>query len=158
MVIDTLQTWGNSVFQGSQSINMDTKGRMAIPSKYRDLLAAACNGRLVITANPYERCLNIYPEPQWREVSAKISALPNSHKQVRRLQRLVLGNASELELDGNGRILLPAILRDYAALDKKLVLVGLNEKAELWSEDSWNALLDEQDDEPLPDELQNLSL
>lgn len=158
MVIDTLQTWGNSVFQGSQSINMDTKGRMAIPSKYRDLLAAACNGRLVITANPYERCLNIYPEPQWREVSAKISALPNSHKQVRRLQRLVLGNASELELDGNGRILLPAILRDYAGLDKKLVLVGLNEKAELWSEDSWNALLDEQGDEPLPDELQNLSL
>tara|TARA_B100000446_G_scaffold67127_3_gene63723 strand:+ start:21608 stop:22075 length:468 start_codon:yes stop_codon:yes gene_type:complete len=152
------QTWGNSVFQGSQSINMDTKGRMAIPSKYRDLLAAACDGRLVVTANPYERCLNIYPEPQWREVSAKISALPNSNKQVRRLQRLVLGNANELEMDGNGRLLLPAILRDYAGLDKKLVLVGLNEKAELWSEDSWNALLDEQDDEPLPDELQSLSL
>ncbi|MAZ90232.1 MAG: cell division/cell wall cluster transcriptional repressor MraZ [Cellvibrionaceae bacterium] len=146
------------MFQGSQSINMDTKGRMAIPSKYRDLLAAACDGRLVVTANPYERCLNIYPEPQWREVSAKISALPNSNKQVRRLQRLVLGNANELEMDGNGRLLLPAILRDYAGLDKKLVLVGLNEKAELWSEDSWNALLDEQDDEPLPDELQSLSL
>lgn len=146
------------MFQGSQSINMDAKGRMAIPSKYRDLLTAACNGRLVITANPYERCLNIYPEPQWREVSTKISALPNSQKSVRRLQRLVLGNACELELDGNGRILLPSILRDYAGLDKKLVLVGLNEKAELWSEDSWNALLDEQDDEPLPDELQNLSL
>ena len=146
------------MFQGSQSINMDAKGRMAIPSKYRDLLAAACNGRLVITANPYERCLNIYPEPQWREVSAKISALPNSHKQVRRLQRLVLGNACELELDSNGRVLLPSILREYAGFDKKLVLVGLNEKAELWSEDSWNALLDEQDDEPLPDELQSLSL
>ncbi|GAB3092920.1 division/cell wall cluster transcriptional repressor MraZ [Aestuariicella hydrocarbonica] len=153
-----IPTWGNSVFQGSQSINMDAKGRMAIPSKYRDLLSAACGGRLIITANPYEKCLNIYPEPQWREVSAKISALPNSNKQVRRLQRLVLGNATELELDGNGRVLLPSILRDFAKLDKKLVLVGLNEKAELWSEESWNALLDEDDDAPLPDELLSLSL
>lgn len=131
---------------------------MAIPSKYRDVLAAACNGRLVITANPYERCLTIYPETRWREVSATISALPNSHKQVRRLQRLVLGNATELELDSNGRVLLPSILRDYAGLDKKLILVGLNEKAELWSEASWNALLDENDDDAtLPDELQSLS-
>lgn len=146
------------MFQGSQSINMDAKGRMAIPSKYRDLLSAACGGRLIITANPYEKCLNIYPEPQWREVSAKISALPNSNKQVRRLQRLVLGNATELELDGNGRVLLPSILRDFAKLDKKLVLVGLNEKAELWSEESWNALLDEDDYAPLPDELLSLSL
>ncbi len=146
------------MFQGSQSINMDAKGRIAIPSKYRDLLAAACNGRIVITANPYERCLNIYPEPQWRDVSAKISALPNSHKQVRTLQRRVLGNAMELELDANGRVLLPATLRKYADLDKKLVLVGLNEKAELWSEESWNALLDETDDAPLPEELLSLSL
>lgn len=146
------------MFQGSQSINMDAKGRMAIPSKYRDPLTAACGGRLVVTANPYERCLNLYPEPQWREVSAKISALPNSDRQVRRLQRLVLGNATELEMDGNGRVLLPSILRDYAGLDKKLVLVGLNDKAELWSEEGWNALLDEQDDSPLPDALQSLTL
>lgn len=146
------------MFQGSHSINMDAKGRMAIPSKYRDLLAAACGGRLVITANPYEKCLTIYPEPQWQAVSAKISALPNGHKQVRRLQRLVLGYATEFELDGNGRVLLSPMLRSYAGLDKKLVLVGLNEKAELWSEDSWNELLDEQDDTPLPDELQSLSL
>lgn len=146
------------MFQGSQSINVDAKGRMAIPSRYRDVLAAACEGRLVVTANPYDRCLNIYPEPQWLEVKAKIEALPNSNKQVRRLQRLVLGNASELEMDGNGRLLLPSILRDYANLDKKVVLVGLGEKAELWSEESWNELLDESDDEPMPEEMKNLSL
>ncbi len=146
------------MFQGSQSINVDAKGRMAIPSRYRDVLAAACEGRLVVTANPYDRCLNIYPEPQWLEVKAKIEALPNSNKQVRRLQRLVLGNASELEMDGNGRLLLPSILRDYASLDKKVVLVGLGEKAELWSEESWNELLDESDDEPMPEEMKNLSL
>ncbi len=146
------------MFQGSQSINVDAKGRMAIPSRYRDVLAAACEGRLVVTANPYDRCLNIYPEPQWLEVKAKIEALPNSNKQVRRLQRLVLGNASELEMDGNGRLLLPSILRDYASLDKKVVLVGLGEKAELWREESWNELLDESDDEPMPEEMKNLSL
>lgn len=131
---------------------------MAIPSKYRDVLAAACGGRLVITAHPYERCLSIYPEPLWREVSAKVSALPNSQKAVRSFQRRLLGNAAELELDSNGRVLLPAMLRDFARLDKKLVLVGLNDKAELWSEEAWNALLDENDDDaPLPDELLSLS-
>jgi MraZ protein len=146
------------VFQGSQSINVDVKGRMAVPSRYRDVLAAICDGRLVVTANPYERCLNIYPEPQWNEVKAKIESLPNSNKKVRRLQRLVLGNASELEMDGNGRLLLPSTLREYANLDKKVMLVGLGEKAELWSEQSWNEMLDESDDEPMPDEMQNLSL
>jgi len=146
------------VFQGSQSINVDVKGRMAVPSRYRDLLVAVCEGRLVVTANPYERCLNIYPEPQWQDVKAKIESLPNSNKKVRRLQRLVLGNASELEMDGNGRLLLPSTLREYANLDKKVVLVGLGEKAELWSEQSWNDMLDESDDDPMPEEMQGLSL
>jgi len=146
------------VFQGSQSINVDVKGRMAIPSRYRDMLAAACEGRLVVTASPYERCLYIYPEHIWKEKKAKIEAMPNSNKQVRRMQRLVLGNASELEMDGNGRLLLPSTLRDFASLDKKAVLVGLGEKAELWSEKSWNEMLDETDDEPMPEEMNNLSL
>jgi MraZ protein len=146
------------VFQGSQSINVDVKGRMAIPSRYRDLLATVCEGRLVVTANPYERCLNIYTEDQWEGVKAKIESLPNSNKKVRRLQRLVLGNASELELDSNGRLLLPSTLREFASLDKKAVLVGLGEKAELWSEQSWNDMLDEVDDEPMPEEMNNLSL
>lgn len=145
------------MFQGSQSINVDAKGRLAVPSRYREVLSAVCEGRLVVTANPYERCLNIYPEPQWLEVKAKIEALPNSNKKVRRLQRLVLGNASELDMDGNGRLLLPQTLRDYAALDKKAMLVGLGEKAELWSEQGWNAMLDEDDDDPMPDEMKGLS-
>ena len=146
------------MFQGSQSLNVDVKGRVAVPSRYRDLLAAVCEGRLVVTANPYERCLNIYPEPQWKEVKAKIESLPNSNKKVRRLQRLVLGNASELDMDGNGRLLLPPTLREFANLDKKVVLVGLGDKAELWSEQSWNEMLDESDDEPMPEEMNNLSL
>jgi len=147
------------MFQGSQSINMDSKGRMAIPSRYRDVLAAACDGRLVITANPYDRCLSIYPEPQWQAIRSQIEALPSANKAVRRIQRLVLGNAVELEVDANGRILLPPTLREYANLDKKLMLVGLGQKAELWSEASWNGLLDESsDDESLPAEIQSLAL
>lgn len=146
------------MFQGSQSLNLDAKGRVAVPSRYRELLTAVCEGRLVVTANPYERCLNIYPETHWKEVKAKIESLPNSNKKVRRLQRVVLGNAVELEMDGNGRMLLPSTLRDFANLDKKVVLVGLGDKAELWSEQSWNDMLDESDDEPMPEEMSNLSL
>ena len=147
------------MFQGSQSISMDSKGRMAIPSRYRDALAAACQGRVIITANPYDRCLSIYPEPQWKILKAQIDNLPSATKAARRLQRLVLGNATELEIDGNGRILLPPTLREYAALDKKLMLVGLGKKAELWSETSWNSLLDEPgDDDSLPAEIQSLAL
>jgi MraZ protein len=147
------------MFQGSQSINMDSKGRMAIPSRYRDVLAAACQGRLVLTANPYDRCLSIYPEPHWQTLKAQIESLPSATKSVRRIQRLVLGNAVELDVDGSGRILLPPTLRDYAGLDKKLMLVGLGKKAELWSETSWNGLLDEpNDDESLPVEIQSLAL
>jgi len=146
------------VFQGSQSINVDAKGRFAVPSRYREVLLAVCEGKMVVTANPYERCLNIYPETQWQEVKSKIESLPNGNKKVRRLQRLVLGNASELEMDGNGRLLLPQTLRDYASLDKKAMLVGLGDKAELWSEQSWNDMLDEDDDDLMPEEMMNLSL
>jgi len=146
------------VFQGSQSINVDAKGRFAVPSRYREVLLAVCEGKMVVTANPYERCLNIYPETQWQEVKSKIESLPNGNKKVRRLQRLVLGNASELEMDGNGRLLLPQTLRDYASLDKKAMLVGLGDKAELWSEQSWNDMLDEDDDDLMPEEMKNLSL
>ena len=138
---------------------MDSKGRMAIPSRYRDVLVAACQGRVVVTANPYDRCLSIYPEPQWQEIKRQIESLPSATKAVRRIQRLVLGNAVELEIDGSGRILLPPTLREYAGLDKKLMLVGLGKKAELWSEGSWNALLDEPgDDDSLPADIQSLSL
>ena len=146
------------MFLGSHAINMDAKGRMAIPTKIRELLASFCDGRIVVTAHTEERCLLVYPEDQWKEVKANLEALPNSNKKVRRVQRLVLGNASELEMDGNGRLLLPPTLREFASLDKKVMLVGLGEKAELWSEQSWNDMLDEADDEPMPDEMSNLSL
>ena len=147
------------MFIGSYAITMDAKGRMAIPAKVRDALASVCEGRLVVTAHTEERCLLVYPEPQWLDLQPKIEALPNIHRKARRMQRLLLGYATPLELDGNGRVLLPQTLRDYANLEKKLMLIGQGKKLELWSESGWNQELDTgDDDESMPEEMLSLSL
>ncbi|MAY38453.1 MULTISPECIES: division/cell wall cluster transcriptional repressor MraZ [Spongiibacter] len=147
------------MFIGSYAITMDAKGRMAIPAKVRDTLASICDGRLVVTAHTEERCLLVYPEPQWADLQPKIEALPNIHRKARRMQRLLLGYATPLELDGNGRVLLPQTLRDYAGLEKKLMLIGQGKKLELWSEAGWYDELETGDDDvSMPDEVLSLSL
>ena len=147
------------MFIGSYAITMDAKGRMAIPAKVRDTLASICDGRLVVTAHTEERCLLVYPEPQWADLQPKIEALPNIHRKARRMQRLLLGYATPLELDGNGRVLLPQTLRDYAGLEKKLMLIGQGKKLELWSEAGWYDELETGDDDvSMPDEGLSLSL
>jgi len=149
-----------SNFLGSHAINMDAKGRLAIPSKLREELVRLCGGRIVLTANAdEEHCLLLYPEPEWEALRPKIEALPTMSKAVRRLQRLVLGNAAPMELDANGRILVPPTLRNHAHLEKKLMLVGLGKKLELWSEERWFDWLDESSgDEEMPPEMEKLSL
>jgi|AntRauTorcE11898_2_1112593.scaffolds.fasta_scaffold00509_2 MraZ protein len=149
-----------SNFLGSHAINMDAKGRLAIPSKLREELVRLCGGRIVLTANAdEEHCLLLYPEPEWEALRPKVEALPTMSKAVRRLQRLVLGNAAPMELDGNGRILVPPTLRNHAHLEKKLMLVGLGKKLELWSEERWFDWLDESSgDEEMPPEMEKLSL
>ncbi len=138
---------------------MDAKGRLAIPAKIRDALVSDCQGRLVITAHTEERCLLVYPEPQWMDLLPKIEALPNIHRKARMAQRLLLGYATPLELDGNGRVLLPSTLRDYACLEKKLLLVGQGKKLELWSESNWFDWLNAAgDDDEMPEEMLTLSL
>lgn len=147
------------MFQGNNAINMDAKGRFAVPTRVRETLASVCDGRLVITAHNEERCLLVYPEPQWQEIAAKIEALPNLTKAVGRLQRLLIGYAAQLEMDSNGRVLLPATLREYANLDKKLMLVGQGKKMELWSEEGWNQwLIDSATDADITAEMASLSL
>ena len=135
------------MFSGSHSINMDAKGRLAIPARFREALATACGGRLVITADFRERCLLVYPEPEWLEIAEKINKLPNITKAERRIQRRVIGNAQEQDMDANGRIVVPPTLRSFAGLEKKLMLVGQGKKLELWSEPLWFEMLDESDDE-----------
>ncbi len=147
------------MFIGSYAITMDAKGRMAIPAKVRDALASVCEGRLVVTAHTEERCLLVYPEPQWLDLQPKIEALPNIHRKARRMQRLLLGYATPMELDGNGRVLLPQTLRDYANLEKKLMLIGQGKKLELWSESGWYQELEAGDDDAsMPEEMLSLSL
>lgn len=138
---------------------MDAKGRMAIPTKIRESLASLSSARIVVTAHTEERCLLVYPEEQWHEILPKIESLPSFNKTARRAQRLLIGYATPLEMDSNGRILVPPTLREYASLEKKLMLVGQGKKFELWSEDSWFNWLDDSDqDDEIPEEMQSLSL
>lgn len=137
---------------------MDAKGRMAIPARVREQLIASCGGQLVITAHTQERCLLVYPRPQWEEIVPKINALPTFNKAAQRTKRLMIGYAAESDMDGNGRILLSQTLRDYAGLEKKLMLVGQGKNMELWSEEAWTAWLDDGDDGDLPEEMMSLSL
>lgn len=147
------------MYLGSHAITMDAKGRLAIPARVRDELVADCEGRLVVTAHHQERCLLVYPEPQWLQLLPKIEALPNISRGARLMQRLLLGYATPLEMDGNGRILLPPTLRDYAGLEKGLMLVGQGRKLELWSEQRWFTWIDETSgEESLPDEALTLNV
>lgn len=125
------------MFRGVTTLNLDTKGRMAMPSRYRERLASLCEGQLVITVDK-DRCLLLYPLPEWIEIERKLSQLPDFDPKIRALKRLYIGYATEFELDSHGRILLPSSLREFAALDKRLVLVGQGNKFELWSEPVWN--------------------
>lgn len=124
------------MFLGVNALNLDAKGRMAIPAKYRSALAECCGARVVATINPSDSCLWLYPENEWREIARKVSRLPATKKN-QLLQRLLLGHATECEMDGQGRILVSPELRKHAGLDKKVSLVGLGHKFEIWDEDSW---------------------
>jgi len=123
------------VFLGVSTLNLDAKGRMAIPAKYREALAECCASRVVVTINPREHCLWLYPEAEWNEIARKVAQLPTLNRQNLILQRLLLGHASELEMDGQGRILLSTELREYARLGKKISLIGQGHKFEIWDAD-----------------------
>lgn len=147
------------MFYGSHAINMDAKGRIAIPARVRELLDSCCQGRIVLTAHTENRCLHLFPENQWQEILPKIEALPTFNKMSRRAKLLLMGHASPLELDGNGRVLVPPTLREYAHLEKKLMLVGQGKGLELWSEDKFADYIDAAvDDEEMPEGMQTLAL
>jgi len=151
------------MFRGVNPINLDAKGRMAIPARYREQIMAGCDGYLVATIDTEERCLLLYPLPEWETIQQKIEALPSFNPAARRIQRLLIGHATDLEMDASGRLLLPAPLREYAELDKKVVLLGQGRKFEIWSEEHWNQtreqyLKEVEGGNALPDDLQTLSL
>lgn len=150
------------MFRGVNPLNLDGKGRLAIPTRYRELLQRQCNGQMIVTVDP-DQCLLLYPFPDWEEIERKLVKLPSFKKRTRDLQRLLMGYATECELDSSGRILLPAMLRTFASLDKTVVLIGQGHKFEIWNEATWNVrrsewLAGSGQDGDLPADLESLSL
>jgi len=125
------------MFRGVTQLSLDGKGRLAIPARYRDELVASCAGKIVVTADP-SRCLLIYPQPAWEPIEQKLNSLPGIEPQIRSLQRLLIGNACDVEIDGSGRILISPPLRQFAGLTKEVVLAGQGAKFELWDSDRWD--------------------
>ena len=149
------------MFRGVNNINLDAKGRLAIPTRYRELLMQHCNGDMVVTIDTEERCLLIYPQPEWEDIQRKVEALPSFNAAARRVQRLLIGHATDIPLDGSGRLQLTPPLREYAALDQKTVMLGQGNKLELWSEPEWVSRRDswlEENGSDLPEQLTSLSL
>lgn len=149
------------MFRGINSVNLDEKGRIAVPTRYRSRLQEEVAGRLVVTIDTEEACLLLYPIYEWEMIEQKLEKLPSFNKAARRIQRLLIGHAAEVEMDSNGRILLPPSLREYASLKKNCVLIGQGKKFEIWPEEGWQELRENLLSEPhdLPaDLLADLSL
>jgi len=148
------------VFRGATNVNLDAKGRMAIPTRYRERLATRCNGQIIVTVDK-DHCLLVYPLPDWEELERKLVRLPSMNKVARNIVRIMVGYATEVEMDGSGRILISRELRDFAGLDKAAMLIGQGNKFELWDEEIWNekrdAWLSEDDDGELPPDLESIS-
>ena len=149
------------MFKGGSTVNLDAKGRLALPTRYREDLISRCEGRVVLTVHD-DRCLLLYALPDWDEIERKLVRLPNQNKRTRTLQRMVLGHATEIEMDKSGRILIPPRLREFASLEKRVVLAGLGNKFELWNDEAWDKRCDEwisdDGDDDLPDSLESLTL
>lgn len=135
-----------------------------MPTRYRPELAESCEGQMVVTVG-LDKCLLLYPLPEFEEIERKLVKLPALNKKAKRLQRLLIGHAAECELDGQGRFLIPEPLRKFANLEKRVALIGQGNKFEIWDEELWNRSRDEwieeersEEDEDLSPELGSLSL
>ncbi|HRW65716.1 MAG TPA: division/cell wall cluster transcriptional repressor MraZ [Candidatus Competibacter sp.] len=126
------------MFRGVNPLSLDGKGRLSLPIKYRQCLLDEAAGQLVLTIDR-DRCLLLYPLPVWEEIERKLIQLSSTNQRTRDLKRLLLGHAEDCCLDASGRILLPAPLREFANLEKRVVLVGQGNKFEIWNEPSWYA-------------------
>ncbi|ACO77542.1 cell division protein MraZ [Azotobacter vinelandii CA] len=152
------------MFRGANAVSLDAKGRISMPARYREELMARSAGQLIVTIDAMDPCLCIYPLPEWELIETKLRELPSLREETRRLQRLLIGNAVDLELDGSGRFLIPPRLREHASLDKHAMLVGQLNKFQLWNEDAWIAIANadlaaiKQQPGDLPGELRDLIL
>ncbi len=131
-----------NLFKGIHTLNLDSKGRLGIPVKYRDHIMGLLKGSMVITIDTEDKCLLLYPSATWSKIQNKINELPSFNQNARRIQRLLIGHAEDIDVDTNGRILISRPLRDYASLSKKVTLIGQGEKFEIWDQSFWNENVD----------------
>ncbi|HEY2418967.1 MAG TPA: division/cell wall cluster transcriptional repressor MraZ [Steroidobacteraceae bacterium] len=151
------------MFRGAAKVTLDDKGRMVIPTRYRERLLERSAGQLVVTVDRDGECLLLYPLNDWEQVERRLMDLPSLHAQSRRLQRLMVGHATDLSLDGHGRMLLPPELREFAGLNRHAMLIGQGSRCELWDETRWLERRDtwlkhESATTDLPAQLDSLSL
>ena len=123
------------MFFGETAINLDAKGRLAIPVRYRDAIQEQCGGRMVLTYSAFDSgALWLYPQQEWERVRDEVMNLSTFNPGHRSLQRRLVGSAAAVAPDGAGRILLPQTLRQVAGLDKHVVLLGMGSRFEIWNE------------------------
>jgi MraZ protein len=131
------------MFRGANSITLDTKGRVTIPTKYRGILLDDCQGQLFCTLDPWQRCLALYPLTEWEDVEMRLSRLSDTDEHERRLKRLMLGYADEGVMDKSGRFLVSPVLREQIGLDRNVMLVGQRNRFEIWDTRVWNQQIEE---------------
>lgn len=127
------------MFRGNHPINLDAKGRFAIPSRYRAALMEMCGGDMVITRDLLDPCLALYPMPKWREIEARLATLSSTKPVNRAIRSLLVNNANEVSMDKNGRILIPSQLRQELGLEQQLILLGETASFRIWNESDWKA-------------------
>jgi MraZ protein len=130
-------------FRGVSNLSLDAKGRIVLPARYREPLSEICQNQLIITIDTHLPCLLIYPLNEWELIEEEIEALPSFNDSTRRIKHLLIGHATDVDVDANGRMMVATPLREYAQLSKKVVMIGQGKKFELWNEAAWNKCRDE---------------
>ena len=150
------------MFFGETAINLDAKGRLAIPTRYRELIDEQCAGRLVLTYSAFDSgALWLFPEQEWKRVRDEVMQLSTFKPSHRALQRRLVGSATPVEPDGSGRIQLPQTLRQVADMEKHVVFLGMGSRFELWNEETLNQKRMEEEtslNEPASEEMSRLVL
>lgn len=130
------------MFRGRYEHTIDSKGRLSIPSKFREILVSTFEDERLILTN-FDNCLWAYPVKEWRAVEEKVASLPQLRPDVKAFQRFFISAATECPLDPNGRIIIPPTLRRYAALVQDVVMVGMTKRIEIWAAERWQKVFEQ---------------